>query len=146
MCFRPVDRETGRRITPSDLEAHRRTHHFRSPCCLCAHLDGKSYIESKIGIVQLPVQLARASSLSGEYTAECASGRCGYLGEFLDVFPRNTTKPRRIVCLERFYILPILHLRGYPKRGREKIWISFFLKPLSPTRARFTTFAREPGL
>ncbi|KAH6885169.1 hypothetical protein BKA70DRAFT_1445251 [Coprinopsis sp. MPI-PUGE-AT-0042] len=95
----PVELGTGRRVPPSDLEDHRRTHQFRAPSCLCAYLDRKHYTESSIGVVHVPMKLARASSLNGEYTAECATGRCGYL-----------------VCLEKFYILPVLPMRGYSKR------------------------------
>ncbi|KAH6919054.1 hypothetical protein BKA70DRAFT_1417051 [Coprinopsis sp. MPI-PUGE-AT-0042] len=92
----PAESGTGRRVTPSDLEGHRRTHQFRAPSCLCAFLDRKLYTESSIGVVHVPMELSKSSSLNGEYTAECATGRCGYL--------------------ERFYILPVLHMRGYPKR------------------------------
>ncbi|KAH6891955.1 hypothetical protein BKA70DRAFT_1233750 [Coprinopsis sp. MPI-PUGE-AT-0042] len=95
----PVELGTGRRVPPSDLEDHRRTHRFRAPSCLCAYLDREHYTESSIGVVHVPMKLASASSLNGEYTAECATGRCGYL-----------------VCLERFYVLPVLPVRGYSKR------------------------------
>ncbi|KAH6879568.1 hypothetical protein BKA70DRAFT_1474922 [Coprinopsis sp. MPI-PUGE-AT-0042] len=95
----PVDAVTGYRVTPSELEAHRRTHHFLAPSCLCASLFNEPYIESRIGLVHVPIKLTPTSSLSGEYTAECATGRCGYL-----------------VCLERFYVLPVLQVKGYPKR------------------------------
>lgn len=80
-CFRPVDLGTSRRITPSDLESHRRTHYFQAPSCLCAFLDSKPYSESRIAVVHLPIKLTKLSSLSGEYTAECAMGRCGYIGK-----------------------------------------------------------------
>ncbi|KAH6897574.1 hypothetical protein BKA70DRAFT_1438176 [Coprinopsis sp. MPI-PUGE-AT-0042] len=96
----PVDLATGYRVVPSELEAHRSTHHFRAPSCLCARIDEASYSESRIGLVHVPIKLTAGSSLNGEYTAECATGRCGYL-----------------VCLERFYILPVLHVMGYPTRG-----------------------------
>ncbi|KAH6909501.1 hypothetical protein BKA70DRAFT_1221741 [Coprinopsis sp. MPI-PUGE-AT-0042] len=86
----PVELGTGRRVTPSDLESHRQTHHFQAPSCLCAYLDFKPYTESRIGIVHVPFKLANLSPLSG---------RCGYL-----------------VCLERFFSLPVLHMRCYPRR------------------------------
>ncbi|KAH6913552.1 hypothetical protein BKA70DRAFT_1421818 [Coprinopsis sp. MPI-PUGE-AT-0042] len=95
----PVDVTTGYRVTPSELEAHRRTHYFLAPSCLCARLFNESYSESRIGLVHVPIKLTPTSTLNGEYTAECASGRCGYL-----------------VCLERFYVLPVLHVKGYLKR------------------------------
>lgn len=87
---RPTD-SNRQRIAPSELEAHRRTHEFRSPCCLCAadgtHPSGfdSSYIESQIGLVRThPDHLRQTEygryNLNGEYVAVCAQRRCGYLG------------------------------------------------------------------
>ncbi|KAH6873870.1 hypothetical protein BKA70DRAFT_1240910 [Coprinopsis sp. MPI-PUGE-AT-0042] len=61
----PVEPGTGRRVAPSDLESHRRTHHFQAPSCLCAHLDRQLYTESRIGVVHVPIKLAKVSPLSG---------------------------------------------------------------------------------
>ncbi|KAH6880943.1 hypothetical protein BKA70DRAFT_1238466 [Coprinopsis sp. MPI-PUGE-AT-0042] len=49
--FWPASPETGERVTPSDLEGHRRTHHFMAPCCLCAITLEELYVEAKIGLV-----------------------------------------------------------------------------------------------
>ncbi|KAH6866051.1 hypothetical protein BKA70DRAFT_1454641 [Coprinopsis sp. MPI-PUGE-AT-0042] len=100
----------GQRIAPSELEAHRRTHEFRSPCCLCAadgtHPSGfeSSYTEAQIGIVtKLPNEGLQSEygcyALTGEYVAICAQRRCGYL-----------------VCLEWFYALPLLFVRKHEER------------------------------
>jgi hypothetical protein len=86
LCCRPVDGETGERITPSELESHRRTHDFRAPCCLCALEQGSDYTESRIGLVNIPLK-GRGAFLNGEYVAECAMGRCGYFGTLVSSVP-----------------------------------------------------------
>ncbi|KAH6897575.1 hypothetical protein BKA70DRAFT_1438178 [Coprinopsis sp. MPI-PUGE-AT-0042] len=94
----PADPETGERIPPSELESHRRTHYFYAPCCLCALDWDEFYVESRIGIVQVPSG-SHGSFMNGEYVAECALRRCGYF-----------------VPLERFYSLKLLRVVGSKKR------------------------------
>jgi hypothetical protein len=70
---RPVT-ETGERVTPSDLSAHRISHCFVGPCCLCARNTAMSqYVESDI-------RMATDGPFFGEYVASCATNECGYLG------------------------------------------------------------------
>ncbi|KAJ3543473.1 hypothetical protein NMY22_g3125 [Coprinellus aureogranulatus] len=99
---RPVDSESKRRLTPSEMESFRRTHWFRGPCCLCALLDGEGYTEARIGIVEVKTEDKdrNQSILHGEYVAVCAKQRCGYT-----------------LCLERFYGLGSLKLRKHRKRA-----------------------------
>jgi hypothetical protein len=78
---RPSDYDTGERIAPSDLEDHRRTHHFKAPCCLCATSMDQGYVESKIGLV-LVAPGAPSTQVNGEYVAQCAKNTCGYFGMF----------------------------------------------------------------
>ncbi|KAH6905105.1 hypothetical protein BKA70DRAFT_1431191 [Coprinopsis sp. MPI-PUGE-AT-0042] len=96
----PSDPTTGTRIPPSELESYRRTHHFLSPCCLCAAELDEDYIEARIGLVHVP-SAAHGSFMNGEYVAECALRRCGYF-----------------VPLERFYSLKLLHIKEYMKRAQ----------------------------
>ncbi|KAJ3500390.1 hypothetical protein NMY22_g19276 [Coprinellus aureogranulatus] len=89
----------GVKVSPNMLDQHRRTHFFLGPSCPCALLDGKSYSESKIGLVQQVSQPATAECL-GHYVAMCAEQRCGYF-----------------VPLEPFYSHPSLLVKTYPERG-----------------------------
>ncbi|KAH6891577.1 hypothetical protein BKA70DRAFT_1234167 [Coprinopsis sp. MPI-PUGE-AT-0042] len=99
--FWPASLETGERITPSDLEGHRRTHYFMAPCCLCAISREEAYVEAKIGLVVVPVASGSARlEVNGEYVAQCALNRCGYF-----------------VPLERFYARKTLQVKAYPKRA-----------------------------
>ena len=72
---RPVN-DQGRRITPSDLAAHRLSHQFLGPRCLCmlANYPHGGHKETAT------VVLTRGPYV-GEYVARCATGRCGYFGE-----------------------------------------------------------------
>lgn len=72
------------------LEAHRRTHHFRAPSCLCAYLDETDYTETVIGLVEV----ARGDSdgnhdsiLNGQYVAICERRRCGYSRKYTSSLP-----------------------------------------------------------
>ncbi|KAH6903249.1 hypothetical protein BKA70DRAFT_1433761 [Coprinopsis sp. MPI-PUGE-AT-0042] len=94
----PANPETGERIPPSELESHRRTHHFLAPCCLCAIELKETYVESRIGLVHVPSG-AHGSFMNGEYVAECALRQCGYF-----------------VPLEKFYSIKALLVKRYPKR------------------------------
>jgi hypothetical protein len=79
--FRPVN-ESGERVTPSDLLAHRGSHEFKGPCCMCAASQGANptaaapYTEASIFV---PAE----GPFSGEYVAACAHGNCRYWGELL---------------------------------------------------------------
>ncbi|KAH6901301.1 hypothetical protein BKA70DRAFT_1436342 [Coprinopsis sp. MPI-PUGE-AT-0042] len=95
----PSDSETGERIPPSDLEGHRRTHHFMAPCCLCAISLDDMYIESTIGLAVVAPGSERRSEVSGEYIAQCAQRKCGYF-----------------VALERFYGRKVLKVKAYARR------------------------------
>ncbi|KAJ2930846.1 hypothetical protein H1R20_g6239, partial [Candolleomyces eurysporus] len=99
----PYDLEMGRRLFPSEFEGYRRTHEFEAPSCMCAHLDGQDYTESRIGIVETlnDDRDRNLSTLHGEYVAICAKQRCGYL-----------------LCLERFYAVGHLKLRKCRKRAQ----------------------------
>ncbi|TEB18702.1 hypothetical protein FA13DRAFT_1803135 [Coprinellus micaceus] len=98
----PLNPETETRVPPSKLEAYRRTHHFRGPCCLCAFASNRSYTEAKIGIVETfnGDKDRNCSVLHGEYVATCATQACGYF-----------------LCLERFYPVRGLKVQVYAKRG-----------------------------
>ncbi|KAH6912310.1 hypothetical protein BKA70DRAFT_1219443 [Coprinopsis sp. MPI-PUGE-AT-0042] len=109
----PANPETGERVTPSDLESHRRTHHFMAPCCLCAIRLAEAYVEAKIGLVAVASDSPKPE-VNGEYVAQCASNRCGYF-----------------VPLERFYARKVLKIKAYAKRvvplaAEQLVYISDF--------------------
>jgi hypothetical protein len=69
---RPVN-DAGERVTPSDLAAHRLSHRFLGPCCLCAVSDQPTFTESAIVMVL-------SGHRAGQYVARCAQALCGYYG------------------------------------------------------------------
>ncbi|KAL6310297.1 hypothetical protein BKA93DRAFT_820741 [Sparassis latifolia] len=88
----PVNSE-GERVTPSDLDEHRKSHRIHNPCCLCPLIaDGREAVEAAIFV---PLR-GRAT---GEYVAACAKSSCGYY-----------------VHLERIYAKTGLPVRYYPPR------------------------------
>ncbi|KAH6876445.1 hypothetical protein BKA70DRAFT_1478526 [Coprinopsis sp. MPI-PUGE-AT-0042] len=107
----PVDLLTGHRVAPSELEVHRETHHFRAPSCLCAQIDQDSYSESRIGLVHVPIKLTAMSSFNGEYTAECANRRCGYLETPLPSNGFNYNSGARDICPGLQKVMPTHSVR-----------------------------------
>ncbi|KAJ3505634.1 hypothetical protein NMY22_g17511 [Coprinellus aureogranulatus] len=117
---------TLKRVAPSDLEGHRRTHHFRGPCCLCALLDGEEYTESQISIVEVlskDEDRNRHCVINGEFVAQCARQRCGYLRKPSPVVlvrclvMSSNMFCLQSVCLERFYTQPDVALKLYDRRA-----------------------------
>lgn len=83
--LRPCDEATGERVPPSMLEAFRRTHDLKGPCCLCPFLDrSNNYAEAFIGIVEVARHELEFSHSEpyGEYVAVCSRWRCGYFREY----------------------------------------------------------------
>ena len=76
---------TEARIEPSELRGHRMSHQMLGPCCLCplAYPRGPDFSESAIYVV------SGHGSLSGEYVASCARGRCDYFGTLQRIFMRD---------------------------------------------------------
>lgn len=74
---RPVHGE--KRVAPSDLRKYRRKHQFLGPCCLCPLLGP---ISEEPRFTEAAIYMAVFGRYGGEYVAECAKSRCGYLGRF----------------------------------------------------------------
>jgi hypothetical protein len=70
---RPVN-DMGERVMPSDLSYHRRSRHFRGPCCLCA---------AENPMLAHYTEAAIFCSPFGVWVAACARSRCLYWGKFL---------------------------------------------------------------
>jgi hypothetical protein len=108
--LRPVT-SAGHRVTPTELWAHRRTHDFRTPCCLCAHETGGVYTECDIS-------QALDGEYYGEYVARCTYGRCGYLSTWALYFHTIREKLNLdLVGIERMYTRLGLLVDRYPTRG-----------------------------
>jgi hypothetical protein len=78
---RPVDEN--KRVEPSRLLEYREQHHFRAPLCLCPFLQTHS---EEPTITETAILEMKSGTHVAEYVAECASGRCGYFGEFSFIF------------------------------------------------------------
>ena len=75
---RPVKGEG--RVTPDALRSYRKTQKFLGPCCLCPLLGSRRGIEHQF--VEAAIYIPVYGRYAGEYVAECAKSRCGYLGLF----------------------------------------------------------------
>jgi hypothetical protein len=72
---RPVN-PVGERITPSDLAAHRLSHRFLGPCCICPAM-----IEAVATFTEAAFVMTILGRRSGQYVARCANGTCKYFGQ-----------------------------------------------------------------
>ena len=78
---RPVDED--KHVEPSRLLKYREQHHFQTPLCLCPLLQTPS---EEPTIAEAAILQKRSGIHVAEYVAECASGHCGYFGEFSVIF------------------------------------------------------------
>jgi hypothetical protein len=72
---RPVN-AVGERVTPSDLAAHRLTHRFLGPCCICPAI-----IEGGTAFTEAAFVMTLSGRRFGQYVARCANGTCKYFSE-----------------------------------------------------------------
>ena len=80
LCFsdRPVIhllQVIGGRLAPDQLLAHRQTHTFKAPCCLCASVD------PNLGYTETAIMVSDRGEFVAEYVAKCALQACGYLSK-----------------------------------------------------------------
>jgi hypothetical protein len=55
---------------------------------------------------------------AGEYVAECANSRCGYLGRSLSLLKKAASVYSSPVPLERIYQAANIPARAFPSRGK----------------------------
>jgi hypothetical protein len=72
---RPV--EKNERVPPDALRNYRETHQFLGPCCLCPLL---MPLSEESHFTEAAIYIPIFGRYAGEYVAECAKSRCGYLG------------------------------------------------------------------
>jgi len=72
---RPV--EGNARVRPDALQSYRKTHQFLGPCCLCPLL---TPLSGEPQFTEAAMYVPIFGRYAGEYVAECAKSRCGYLG------------------------------------------------------------------
>jgi hypothetical protein len=110
---RPVS--GGRRVPPAELRQYRETHQYLGPGCLCLLLEPLS--EEPV-FTEAAIYLTTFGRYGGEYIAECAKGRCGYLGQ--SSFPTKKqvlTLHRHAVPFERIYSMYGVPVKIFPLRG-----------------------------
>ncbi|KAH7917055.1 hypothetical protein BV22DRAFT_1052715, partial [Leucogyrophana mollusca] len=72
--FWPVN-ERGERVAPSDFEAHRRSHRFLGPRCLCAFTEDPT----PEGGAEAAIVVLTQGPNAGEYVACCSRSMCGFI-------------------------------------------------------------------
>ncbi|KAF8327321.1 hypothetical protein F5887DRAFT_924840 [Amanita rubescens] len=73
----------GKRVPPDELCLYRETHQYIGPGCLCPLL------EPLTAHKEAAIYLAVNGLYPGEYIAECADDRCGYLVPLERIYPRR---------------------------------------------------------
>ena len=73
---RPV--EGNKRVRPDALHDYRKTNQFLGPCCLCPLL---MPLSRESHFTEAAMYIPIFGRYAGEYVAECAKSRCGYLGQ-----------------------------------------------------------------
>ena len=66
------------RVPPGELRHYRETHDYLAPGCLCPLLEP---LRKKAVYKEASIYVAIGGRYKGEYIAECAEDRCGYLGQ-----------------------------------------------------------------
>lgn len=65
------------RLPPDAWREHRKSHHFLGPCCLCPLFQR---LGEKPRYVEAAVHMVMRGMYQGEYVAQCARDKCGYMG------------------------------------------------------------------
>ena len=105
-----------RRIQPSDLREHRRTHRLLGPNCLCPVLEA-----AEPDFVESTIYVPTSGPWLGLYVATCARERCAYVGKCLVTSHNGAISDSQspIVVLEHLYHMLGLPIKSYMKRGAE---------------------------
>jgi hypothetical protein len=83
-----------KRVEPSRLLEYREQHYFRTPLCLCPLLQT---LDEEPSITEAAILEKKPGTHVAEYVAECASGRCGYSGDFTAI-----SQERRVINKAQF--------------------------------------------
>jgi hypothetical protein len=142
------------RVSPDKWRDYRENHEFLNPSCLCALFQPKSEV---LYYTEAAIYLPLNGLYRGEWVAECAEGRCGYLGKSLFPLKIGVLTPHRLVPLERLYKKPGLPVKNYPRKsaslrlmsedvsrvanGKQICWF-----PQCAFRLAFTTQRKIPSL
>jgi len=73
---RPV--HARKRVVPSALRDYREYYQFLGPSCLCPLLQR---VSEEPAFTEAAIYIPVFGRFAGEYVAECANSRCGYLGQ-----------------------------------------------------------------
>jgi hypothetical protein len=112
-CRRPVS--GGVRIPPSGLRHYRATHQYLGPGCLCPLLEPLS---QEPAFTEAAIYLTTNGRYQGEYVAECAKSRCGYLGQSrFPLLKQALNLHHHPVPLERMYPMRGVPVKEYLLRG-----------------------------
>ncbi|KAF8239324.1 hypothetical protein L208DRAFT_1237786 [Tricholoma matsutake] len=104
-----------KRVVPSALCDYREHYQFLGPSCLCPLLQR---VSEEPAFTEAAIYILVFGRYAGEYIAECANSRCGYLGQSSSL-PRNAAGVHsRPVPLQRVYQVDGIPVRTFPPRGK----------------------------
>jgi hypothetical protein len=102
-------------VEPSELRNYRDTHQYCGPGCLCPLFEPLS---RQPVFTEAAIYLTTIGRYKGEYVAECAKARCGYLGQSRFPLEKQVLTPHwHPVPLERLYDRYEVPVVGYLPRG-----------------------------
>jgi hypothetical protein len=102
-------------VAPSALCEYREHHQFLGPSCLCPLL--QRLIEEPV-FTEAAIYIPVFGRYAGEYVAECASSRCGYLGQPPSLPKKAVRAYSAPVPLQRVYQEANIPARAFPPRGK----------------------------
>jgi hypothetical protein len=73
-------------VKPSDLRTYREDHQFLGPGCLCPLMQP---VTEEPTFTEAAIYLPVFGRYAGEYVAECAKSRCGYMGQSVPTFDKR---------------------------------------------------------
>jgi hypothetical protein len=100
---------------PSALRDYRERYQFLGPSCLCPLLQPLS---EEPAFKEVAIYIPVFGRYAGEYVAECANSRCGYLGQLSSLLRNAARAHSRPVPLQRVYQTAGIPVRTFPPRGK----------------------------
>ena len=100
---------------PSALRDYREHYQFLGPSCLCPLLQR---VSKEPAFTEAAIYIPVFGRFAGEYVAECANSRCGYLGQSPSLPKKAASVYSRPVPLQRVYQAAGISTWTFPPQGK----------------------------
>ncbi|KAF8221163.1 hypothetical protein L208DRAFT_1535147 [Tricholoma matsutake] len=102
-------------VAPGTLHEHCKHYQFLGPSCLCPLLQ---QVSEDLVFTEVAIYMPVFGRYAREYIAECANGRCGYIGQSPSVLKNAVSVYSGPVPLQRLYQVVGIPVRMFPPRGK----------------------------